>query len=163
VRAAGLTIAVLVLLNTFGHVTPVAAAPRTGKACPEGAKPAIIDAYSKVFSRAFTLGADERAARLVHGEDPAIRQLLDAWLADPANANTNLAVRRVKCAGARRAVVETALELAGEDLPEVLPRGRAVLDGGVWKVARSTFCARLILSDPATASHGACARGTSAR
>jgi hypothetical protein len=156
----------LVLLNTFntfGHVTPIAAAPRTRKACPEGAKPAIIDAYSKVFSRAFTLGADERAARLVHGEDPAIRQLLDACLADPANANTNLAVRRVKCAGARRAVVETTLELAGEDLPEVLPRGRAVLDGGVWKVARSTFCARLILSDPATASHGACARETSAR
>jgi hypothetical protein len=39
----------------------------------------------------------------------------------------------------------------------LLPRGKAVLQNGVWKVARSTFCARVIVENPDLASRGACA------
>ena len=53
---------------------------------------------------------------------------------------------------------ELGVVLAGEDLPEVLPPGRARRQDGVWKVANSTFCARMVLEDPALADRGVCAR-----
>lgn len=127
-------------------------------ACPAGTEAAVTAAYTNVFARDAMVSPEARAASLVGGDDPAVRRLLDAWLADTANLSTNLSVQGVSCTGPRRAAVDTTLELAGVQLPKVIPKGRALLDGGTWKVATSTFCRRIILSDPESASMGACAR-----
>ncbi len=39
-----------------------------------------------------------------------------------------------------------------------MPWARPFVEAGVWKVAKSTFCARMIIENPSLASRGACAR-----
>ena len=99
---------------------------------------------------------DARAARLADGGDPALRSLLQAWLLDPTGRESTATVARVRCTRADRAVVKLDLVLAGNPFHDVLPLGKAVHQDGVWKVAKSTFCARMILENPALATSGAC-------
>ena len=95
---------------------------------------------------------------LANGTDPALRQVLDTWLADPSDNSTTVSVSDIRCTSGSRAVLDADLLLASVPLLDVMPVGRAVLQAGVWKVARSTFCARVAISDPDFASRGACAR-----
>jgi hypothetical protein len=135
-----------------------ASAARPPRACKPDVSGAVNDAFNTVFSRtsAATLPA-ARAARLQDGASPGVLAVLQAWLADPADNNTTVTVNDVECRSARRAAVGLDVVFAGVTMRDILPRGAAVLDGGTWKVARSTFCARMSLSNPAFASGGACA------
>ena len=138
--------------------TLASAADTPVRACPPGATDGVITAYADVFSRIAQRTPDERAARLQGGDRTALRALYDEWLADPAGASTSITVNEVRCPSADRAVATTTLMLAGTPLAEVIPLGRAVREDGTWKVARSTFCTRMILEDPALASTGPCRR-----
>ena len=118
----------------------------------------ITGAYYSVFSRNQPVDRDERAAALTGRSDSALHQILDSWLADPADNSTTVSVTDIECTSRTRATLDADLFLASTPLPDVLPLGKAVRQGGVWKVARSTFCARLTVSDPSLASRGPCAR-----
>jgi hypothetical protein len=135
---------------------PATVASRSGS-CPAGARDQITAAWNTVFDRGVTTSADERAVRLADSTDPRLRAILDAWLLDTRGGNATATVDRIRCTRANRAIVDYDLILAGNPLPGVLPLGRAVRQQGVWKVAKSTFCARVILEDPSLASVGACA------
>lgn len=149
-------VAIVMVAGVF--VTPATAAPRSRR-CPSGARSDITDAYYLLFSRnQATATNDERAAVLAGGSDPALRQALDTWLSDPADNATTVSVSDIRCPSRSRATVDADLLLASTPLLDVLPQGKAVRQAGVWKVARSTFCARLTISDPSLASRGACAR-----
>jgi hypothetical protein len=153
--AIGLVATVLVA-GVF--VTPATAASGNRR-CPSGARSAITNAYYTLFSRnQSTATADERAEVLADGSDPALRQLLDTWLADPADNSTTVSVSDIRCTSNSRARLDADLLLASTPLLDVMPVGKAVRRAGAWKVARSTFCARLTISDPSLASRGACAR-----
>lgn len=143
-----------------GALTAPATASSSPVRCPPGARGQITEAFATVFSRtdATDTPAEQRAARVVGGDDPELRSLLERWLLDPAGRSSTVSVVNVRCQGRRRAVVDTELVLAGVPLPEVLPRGATRLEGGTWKVARRTFCARLALEDPEAARVGPCAR-----
>jgi hypothetical protein len=102
---------------------------------------------------------DARLAALADGNDPALRATLTEWLADPTDNSSTVTVTHIRCPTRTRAALRTELQLSATPLAEVLPRGRAVLQDGVWKVARSTFCARLTLSNPDFASPGSACAG----
>jgi hypothetical protein len=110
-----------------------------------------------VFDRGVTTSANERAVRIADSTDPRLRAILDAWLLDTRGGNATATVDHIRCTRANRAVVDYDLILAGNPLPGVLPVGRAVRQQGIWKVAKSTFCARVILESPSLATTGACA------
>lgn len=129
-----------------------------GRPCPAGAEDGVVTAYADVFSRIAARTADERAARLQGGDRAALRALLDRWLADPVGQSSSITVTGVRCPSRTRAVATTELLLAGTTLPAVIPEGRAVREDGTWKVARTTFCRRMVLEDPTLARAGPCAR-----
>lgn len=158
-RSARLTAALAV---TLGLVAGALSAPATAASgageCPKGARSQITDAFFTVFSRSDPASSDPatRAARLADGDDPSLRSLLDTWLRDPAGRQSTVTVDHVRCTRANRAAVKLDLVLAGNPFHEALPIGKAVRQDGVWKVAKSTFCARLILENPTLATAGAC-------
>ncbi len=154
-RAAQAAIVSVIVAGALGAPATVASAARSR--CPAGALGEIQTAYANVFSRATPLAADQRASSLADGADPAVRAVLDRWLASPVSANTTVSALTVHCPTRNRATVDAVLVLAGEDLPEVLPPGRARRQDGVWKVATPTFCARMVLEDPSLADRGVCA------
>jgi hypothetical protein len=127
--------------------------------CPSGARSAITNAYFSVFSRSQPTPTDTRVAALADGDDPALRSALAEWLADPTDNSSTVTVRHIRCPSRTRATMDLELQLASTPLPKVLPRGIAVREDGVWKVARSTFCTRLATSNPDFAAPGnACAQ-----
>ena len=135
---------------------PATVASAAGSGCPRGTLGAVQTAYADVFSRNTPLGADQRAASLDRGDEPAVRALLDGWLASRVADSTTVTALDVRCPSRNRAVVDGVLVLASEDLPDVLPPGRAVRRDGTWKVALSTFCTRLVIEDPSLADAGVC-------
>ena len=154
---AALAVAAIVFVaGALGAPATVASA--AGSRCPRGTEGAVTAAYGNVFTRATALSADEWAANLAGGDDPALRAILDTWLAVPETSSTSMTVNGVECPRRNRAVVDADLILAGVPLPDVLPPGRAVRENGVWKVGMSTFCYRMVLEDPALADAGVCAR-----
>ena len=157
-RPARLTAALAVVL--IGVVAgapsaPATAASRAGS-CPAGARGQITAAYNAVFDRGALTPAPDRAARLADSSDPGLRSILDTWLLDTRGGNTTATINHIRCTRANRAAVDFDLILAGTPLPGVLPLGQAVRQQGVWKVAKSTFCARVILENPSLATTGAC-------
>jgi hypothetical protein len=160
-RSARLTAALAAV--TIGLVAGAPCAPATAASalepCPRGAKAEISGAFFTVFSRndSTATAVDARAARLAGSDDPGLRAILQSWLRDSAGRNSTDTVSHIRCTRADRAVMNVELVLASIPLPEVLPKGTAVRQQGVWKVSRSTFCARMILENPALASRGACA------
>ena len=158
-RPARLTAALAVVavgLVAGAPSAPATVASRSGS-CPAGARGQITAAYSAVFDRGAATAADARAARIADSTDPGLRSILDAWLRDTRGGNATATVNHIRCTRADRAKVDYDLILAGNPLPGVLPVGRAVRQEGVWKVAKSTFCARVILENPSLATRGACA------
>jgi hypothetical protein len=138
-------------------VPATAASARTS--CPKGARSQITEAFFTVFSRSDPTPSDvdARAARVADGEEPALRSILASWLQDPIGKQSTVTVDQVRCSKSDRATAQLELVLAGNPFHDVLPLGRAVRQDGVWKVAKSTFCARMILENPTFASRGACA------
>ncbi|MFM8304375.1 MAG: hypothetical protein ACKOA9_08785, partial [Actinomycetota bacterium] len=157
-RAVTVSVIVAGALVVPATVATGAAPVTAATTCRAGARNGVITAYANVFSRTTQLTADDRAASLDRGDDPAVRALLDGWLASPTGASSTVTVTTVRCTGRNRAAVDAELVLAGTPLPRVLPEGGAVRRGGTWKVATATFCTRMILEDPDLASGGACAR-----
>ena len=159
-RSARLTAAVAVV--TFGLVAGAPCAPATAASsltsCPKGARAQITEAFFTVFSRNDPTAddVDARAARVADGESPALRSILATWLRDPGGKQSTITVDQIRCTRSNRATAELELVLAGNPFHDVLPLGRAVRQDGTWKVARSTFCARMILENPALATSGAC-------
>jgi hypothetical protein len=139
-------------------VAPATVASAAGSRCPKGAEAAVTTAYGNVFSRATQLTGDERAASLSRGDDPAVRAVLDTWLASPERSTSTITVNGIECRGRSRAVVDADLNLAGVPLPDVLASAKAVREDATWKVATSTFCFRMVLEDPSLATAGPCAR-----
>ena len=137
---------------------PATVASAAGTRCPRGTLDAVTAAYGNVFTRSTALTPDERAANLAGADDPALRSLLDTWLATPEPSTASLTVNGVTCPSGSRAVVDADLVLAGVPLPGVLPPSRAVREAGTWKVAKATFCYRMVLENPALANAGPCAR-----
>jgi hypothetical protein len=160
-RSARLTAALAAV--TIGLVAGAPCAPATAasalKSCPSGARSEISDAFFTVFSRndPSATDVDGRAARLAGSNDPGLRAILESWLLDPAGRNATDTVSRIRCTRPDRAVMNVELVLASIPLPEVLPKGTAVRQQGVWKVSKATFCARMILENPTLATRGACA------
>ena len=155
--------ALLILVVAGALVAPATVASAAGRGpgttrCRAGTETSVITAYANVFSRATPLTNDVRAASLDRGDEPAVRALLDTWLASPTGNTSTVTVADVRCPSRTRAVVDADLNLAGTPLPDVLPAGRAVLRNGTWKVATATFCTRMILEDPSLATTGVCAR-----
>lgn len=156
-RAAALSAAAIVFVAGASMApATVASAARTG--CPKGTEDAVATAYDNVFTRSLGLLTDQRAASLARGDEPAVRSVLDAWLASPVGSSSTMLVNGVRCPTRDRAVVDADLVLAGTHLTEAVPPGRAVRDGTTWKVATSTFCLRMVLENPALADGGVCAR-----
>lgn len=151
---------IVIVAGALGAPATIASASAADRGCPAGAEGAVVSAFADVFSRSTALPADQRAASLDRGDDPAVRALLEQWLASPVSANSTVSAQAVRCPSRNRAVVDADLVLAGQVLPGVLPEGRAVRRAGTWKVATATFCTRMILEDPALASAGVCARPT---
>ena len=152
--AARAAIVSVIVAGALGAPATVASAARSR--CPQGALGGIQTAYADVFSRNTQLPADQRAASLDRADDPAVRALLDEWLASPVAESTTVSALSARCPDRNRAVVDGVLVLAGVNLPEVLPPGRAVRRDGTWKVALSTFCTRVVLEDPSLADAGVC-------
>jgi hypothetical protein len=146
---------------TLGLVAGAPCAPATATsllACPKGARSQITDAFFTVFSRNDPAATDTnvRAALVADGNDPGLKSILQTWLQEPAGKQSTVTVDQVRCTGSNRAKVDLELVLAGNPFHDVLPVGRAVRQSGVWKVAKSTFCARVILENPSLATTGAC-------
>ncbi len=153
--------AIVVVAGALVAPATIASAAGSGaraNRCPAGAEDGVIAAYANVFSRATQLTNDARAASLDRGDEPAVRALLDTWLASPTGTSSTITVADVRCTPRRRALVNADLNLAGTPLPHVLPAGRARLRDGTWKVGFGTFCTRMILEDPSLAQAGVCAR-----
>jgi len=154
--AARAAIVIVLVAGALGAPATVAsaAAPR----CPGGALGAVQTAYADVFSRNSVLPVEQRLASLDRSDEPAVRALMEQWLASPVSASTTVSALGIRCPTGNRAVVDGVLVLAGEDLPDVLPPGRAVRRDGTWKVTLPNFCTRMVLEDPALADKGICAR-----
>jgi hypothetical protein len=153
-RLAAVGIGIVVVAGALGAPATVASGASAGSGrdrCPAGARPAIVQAYANVFSRAQGLPLAERAASLDRSGEAAVAALLERSVTDPAGANVTVSVVRVRCPRPDRAVVDADLVLAGVPLAEVLPEGRAVRRAGTWKVATATFCDRMTLEDPGLA------------
>ena len=159
-RSARLTAALAVV--TLGLVAGAPCAPATAAsalACPKGARGQITEAFFTVFSRSdpTATDVDARAARVADGDDPGLRSILATWLQGPGGKQSTVTVDQVRCSGSNRATAALELVLAGTPFHDVLPLGKAVRQDGVWKVATPTFCARMILEDPAVATTRPCA------
>ncbi|MEI8000677.1 MAG: hypothetical protein WCI50_04940 [Actinomycetes bacterium] len=152
-------VAGILTLFVAGALAPAtnafASSPRA--ACRPGSPGEITSAYAVVFGSGVSATADERAQNLQGGTDPGLRAVLDQWLGTAGVTSTIISARRVHCLGADRATVRTETQIGGNPMPGVLPRGQAVLQDGIWKVARRTFCLRMRLQNPALGSAGACA------
>lgn len=161
-RHAIILLALIHGLAAGALVAPAAAASASVSAaengCPRGAANEITNAFTTLFSRNQPATIEQRVAVLAGGERVGLRAVLDAWLADPSESQSSVNVTGIRCQTPTRAVLDADLLLATTELTEVLPPGRAVRQDGVWKVARSTFCARVTTSDPRFAAEGACAR-----
>ena len=156
----GVAVGTLTVAGAFAPATAASAASRSR--CAIGTDAAIAESYSIVFSTTPgqtdpATSTPERAARLQGGDDPALQALIAQWLAAQAGPGGTLTAAGAICVGRTRAVAHTALQLGGTPMPKVLTRGSAVLDGGVWKVSRATFCERMRIENPALASAGPCA------
>ena len=159
-RSARLTAALAVVI--LGLVAGAPCAPVTAasalRSCPTGARAQITDAFFTVFSRSDPTATDvsTRLARVAGGDEPGLRSILATWLQQPDGKQSTVTVDQVRCTRANRATADLELVLAGTPFHNVLPVGKAVRQDGVWKVAKATFCARMILENPALATTGAC-------
>jgi hypothetical protein len=74
-----------------------------------------------------------------------------------AAATTNIKVASVTCTSKTAAAVKADLVISGKPLPGIFPSpGGAVIENGVWKVSKQTFCDLVALSDSTVTAAGPC-------
>lgn len=101
--------------------------------------------------------ADVKKAYLQGSSDPALGALFDKnFVANAAQAaTTNVKVNGVTCTAKDKAAVKADLVLAGKTLAGIFPNpGSAVIDAGVWKVSKQTFCDLVALADSTVTQAG---------
>jgi hypothetical protein len=104
---------------------------------------------------------EERKAAIQGTSDPALGAAFDAgFTANAAQAaTTSVKVKSVTCTGKTTAKVTADLLISGKPVAGIFPNpGGAVIDAGVWKVTKDTFCNLVSLSDSTLTQPGkACA------
>jgi hypothetical protein len=91
-----------------------------------------------------------REAAIQGTSDPALAAAFESgFTANAAQAAlTNIKVKSVACTSKTTAKVTADLVISGKATPGIFPNpGSAVIDGGVWKVTKTTFCDLVSLSD----------------
>ena len=90
--------------------------------------------------------------------DPALVALFEKGQAANAAAatTTNVKVLSVTCTNKTTATVKADLVLSGKDTPGILTPGTAVIEKGVWKVSKQTFCDTVALGDSTVTQSGPC-------
>lgn len=90
--------------------------------------------------------------------DPALAALFEKGQVTNAAsaATTNVKVNSVTCTGKNMATVKADLVIAGKVTPGILTPGTAVIDNGVWKVSKGSFCDTLALGDSTVTQSGPC-------
>jgi hypothetical protein len=90
--------------------------------------------------------------------DPALAALFEKGQAANAAsaATTNVKVNSVACTNKTTATVKADLVIAGKVTPGILTPGTAVIEKGIWKVSKSTFCDTVALGDSTVTQSGPC-------
>jgi len=104
---------------------------------------------------------DERKVVVQGADDPALLDLFNSIFAANADlaAMTTTRVDKVKCTGKKTADV-TFFLINNQTNQPLLPDaqvGGAVIEGGMWKVAKEAVCALIALANPASIESGPCA------
>ncbi|MFI2606612.1 hypothetical protein [Kitasatospora sp. NPDC018619] len=125
------------------------AAPATGTAPadPAAAKAEITANWEKFFDPATPI-TDK--AKLLQGGD-VLLPVLQGFAQDPRVGQVQAKVDDVAFTDASDATVTYSLSLQG-NVVEPSASGRSVLDGGTWKVSRSTLCGLLTQAGGASAT-----------
>jgi hypothetical protein len=166
IRAAAALTALVVAGSLVIGVGAASAKSSKAPPCAGSTKSAAIKAVKKAYDL-FLNGTIKPprtlAARKLSIEgisDPALSALFDKTQAANAAtaATTTIKLSAVKCTGKSAASVTADLVVAGQTLKGIFPNpGGAVIEGGVWKVSKRTFCDLETLSDPNLAKSGPCA------
>jgi hypothetical protein len=102
---------------------------------------------------------DQREAYIAGMGDPALAALFNKGFGAnaAAAATTNIKVNAVTCTSKTAANVKADLIISGKVTPGIFPNpGGAVIENGVWKATKSTFCDLESLSDSTITQSGPC-------
>ena len=101
----------------------------------------------------------QREAYIAGMSDPALAALFNKGFGAnaAAAATTNIKVSSVTCTSKTGATVKADLVISGKLTPGIFPNpGGAVIENGVWKATKSTFCDLESLSDSTITQSGPC-------
>jgi hypothetical protein len=101
----------------------------------------------------------QREAYIAGMSDPALAALFEKGFGSnaAAAATTNIKVNSVTCTNKTTASVKADLIVAGKVAPGIFPSpGSAVVENGVWKAGKQTFCDLTALSDSTVTQSGPC-------
>lgn len=102
---------------------------------------------------------DQREAYIAGMSDPALAALFNKGFGAnaAAAATTNIKISGVTCTSKTAANVKADLVISGKVTPGIFPNpGGAVIENGVWKATKSTFCDLESLSDSTITQSGPC-------
>jgi hypothetical protein len=101
----------------------------------------------------------QREAYIAGMSDPTLAALFEKGFGAnaAAAAATNIKVSAVTCTNKTTASVKADLVESGKVAPGIFPSpGSAVIEGGVWKAGKQTFCDLTALSDSTVTQSGPC-------
>jgi hypothetical protein len=101
----------------------------------------------------------QREAYISGMSDPALAALFEKGFGAnaAAAATTNIKINSVTCTNKTTASVKADLVISGKVTPGIFPSpGSAVVEGGVWKAGKQTFCDLEALSDSTITQSGPC-------
>jgi len=101
----------------------------------------------------------QREAYISGMSDPALAALFEKGFGAnaAAAATTNIKVSAVTCTNKTTASVKADLVISGKVTPGIFPNpGSAVIENGVWKAGKQTFCDLTALSDSTVTQSGPC-------
>ncbi len=101
---------------------------------------------------------DQRRAYIQGMSDPALAALFDQTFSANASsaATTTVKVNSVLCTGKATASVKADVVFSGKVVPGILGGATAVIEGGLWKVGKTTFCDLSAQSNSSIARSGPC-------
>ncbi|HSO96069.1 MAG TPA: hypothetical protein VLV81_08505 [Acidimicrobiia bacterium] len=102
---------------------------------------------------------DQREAYIAGMSDPALAALFNKGFGAnaAAAATTNIKISAVTCTSKTAATVKADLVISGKVTPGIFPNpGGAVIENGVWKATKQTFCDLESLSDSTISQSGPC-------
>ena len=101
----------------------------------------------------------QREGAIAGMSDPALAALFEKGFGAnaAAAATTNIKVSAVTCTNKTTASVKADLIISGKLTPGIFPNpGSAVIENGVWKAGKQTFCDLEALSDSTITQSGPC-------